>query len=246
MASGYTIFISYLLAPTGVTTGYIYSQGIHCNYIKALQLITTTPETYEINMYISDAVNNFKFLSNNISGGTGFTAYDIYALVQMVSGTTSTVKPVAADWKLYKLTDQIQPPHTPGTPLISSELNTVFKISLDGYSGFTSYNLDYLNYPALAETDKLCFGDEVYFFGNVSTDIKADVYTTDIPVNLLLNEFNSSTNPTWDGLSSVAISEVGIYAEVEGEKFLVAIGKLNNPIIKDSTISRTIAFAIDF
>jgi len=44
-------------------------------------------------------------------------------------------------------------------------------------------------------------------------------------------------------VSSVAISEVGIYDE---NKNLVAVGKLNNPIIKDSTISRTISFAIDF
>jgi len=58
-----------------------------------------------------------------------------------------------------------------------------------------------------------------------------------------LSEFNSTTNPTWDGISSVAISEIGIYDE---DKNLVAIGKLNNPIIKDSSITRTISFAIDF
>ena len=105
------------------------------------------------------------------------------------------------------------------------------------------YNLDYLSYPIPAETDKLCFGDEVYFFGNVETDIEADVYTSDLSINLALGEFNSTTNPTWDGISSVAISEIGIYDE---DKNLVAIGKLNNPIIKDSSITRTISFAIDF
>jgi hypothetical protein len=62
-------------------------------------------------------------------------------------------------------------------------------------------------------------------------------------INLALNEFNSSNNLTWDGTSSVYISEVGLYDE---NKNLVAIGKLNNPIQKDSTISKTILFALDF
>jgi len=89
----------------------------------------------------------------------------------------------------------------------------------------------------------LSFGDETYFFGVVETEIKADVYTTDISINLPLNEFNTSTNSTWDGNSKVYISEIGIY---DSDKNLVAIGKLNNPVPKDSTISRTIVFAIDF
>jgi len=58
-----------------------------------------------------------------------------------------------------------------------------------------------------------------------------------------LNQFNSTTNLTWDGVSKVAISEIGIY---DADKNLVAVGKLNDPIDKDSSIARTILFAIDF
>ena len=58
-----------------------------------------------------------------------------------------------------------------------------------------------------------------------------------------LNEFNSTSNPTWDGLETVYISEIGIY---DSNKNLVAIGKLNDPVAKDATIARTIVFALDF
>ena len=79
--------------------------------------------------------------------------------------------------------------------------------------------------------------------GNVETDIKAIAYTTDLAINLPQNEFNSSTNETWNNTDIVAISEIGIY---DANKNLVAIGKLNNPIQKNSGIARTIVFAIDF
>jgi hypothetical protein len=65
----------------------------------------------------------------------------------------------------------------------------------------------------------------------------------DIGIDLPLDEFNSSTNLSWDGGETVFISEVGIY---DSNRNLVAIGKLNDPVPKDSTISRTIVFAVDF
>jgi hypothetical protein len=242
MASGYTAFISYVLIPTG------YTQSIHCNYINRLELNAGDPYVQKINISFP-SINDFKFLNSDTGATTGYSAYKIYALLQLVqySGITdiSTVKPDPASWKLYDLTNQIVG-YTPGQLISGADMvGVVFEIPLLGYmgTGFTSYTLDYLNYPVTSETDKLCFGDEIYFFGNVTTDIEAIAYTTDISINLKLNEFNSSTNPTWDGLSSVAISEIGIY---DSDYNLVAIGKLNDPIIKDSTISRTIEFAIDF
>ena len=58
-----------------------------------------------------------------------------------------------------------------------------------------------------------------------------------------LNEFNQSTNTTWNETESVWISEIGIYDENNN---LVAIGKLNNPIEKNPSILRTVLFNIDF
>ena len=60
---------------------------------------------------------------------------------------------------------------------------------------------------------------------------------------MVLGQFNSTTNPTWDSVSSVYATEVGIY---DSNGNLVAIGKFNDPVEKNSNIARTIEFAIDF
>jgi len=241
--NGNTVFISYFFESLSG-----FSRAIHCNYIGRIELNDINPTIETIRLKFSD-IDDFKFLNSNTGTTTGYSAHKLFALVQLVQYTgvddLADVKPDPALWKTYELTYQIYPSGT--TRLISPYdmvETTVFEIPLLNYyntgsTEFSAYDLYYLNY----QTNELCFGDEVYFFGNVETDIEADVYTSDLSINLALGEFNSTTNPTWDGISSVAISEIGIYDE---DKNLVAIGKLNNPIIKDSSITRTISFAIDF
>jgi hypothetical protein len=250
--TGYTVYISYVLVPTGFTGG-SYTQGVHCNYFKTVALSNVNPYIVELNMNFPNE-DDFKYLTADITNGTGFTANEIHVLVQLIDNSVFSsvddITPDSSAWKSYDVTDQITG-YVAGQQLTGADLtSTVFKIPLLQYQDdnvFIPYNLDYLNYPSKEDTDddKLCFGDEVYFLGNVTTEIKAIAYTTDISINLPLNEFNSSSNPTWDGDvdTGVYITEVGIYNE---NKELVAIGKLNNPILKDSTVARTIVFAMDF
>lgn len=249
--SGNTAFITYILIPTtGLTTGN-YSQAIHCNYIKKIDLGIADPYVQEISFNFPDE-NDFKFLAPDVGDNTGFTAHRIHAIVEIVSNaafdTFDDVKPDSTLWKEVDITSQVTGYSSGSTfLLIAAQLTSVvFKVSLLQYNNssiFIPYNLDYLNYPSSSQTDELVFGDVTYFFGNVSTKINAEVYTTDISINLPLNEFNSSTNKTWDGLETVYISEIGIY---DTNKNLVAIGKLNAPVAKDATIARTIVFALDF
>lgn len=245
----YTVFTTYLLVPSG-STQVGYSQAIHCNYIKSIVLDTDNPEIMELNMSFPSK-SDLKFLASDLSLGTGFTASNIYALVQLVQGSGSTITSNAANWKMIDITPDT---HAAGTPLTIDELtDTAFRISLYGWSnntnGWKQYNLNYLKYPNDLNTDidKLCFGEETYFLGNVKADIHADVYVTDLAITLPMAQFNSSTNPTWSKAvpkpSSVFITEIGIY---DANKNLVAIGKLNKPIDKNALISRTILFAIDF
>lgn len=250
--SGNTAFISYILIPTvGLPAGN-YSQAIHCNYIKKIDLGGTDPYVQEIGLNFPD-ITDFKFLANTADLttnplGTGYTANKIHVLIQIVSNTPfdnfDDVIPDSALWKQIDVTSQVT---GSSTYLTAAQLTSVvFKISLLQYNNlaiFMEYNLDYLDYPSSSQVENLGFGDITYFFGNVSTKIKADVYTTDIDINLPLNEFNSSTNKTWDGLETVFISEIGIY---DSNKNLVAIGKLNDPVAKDGTIARTIVFSLDF
>jgi hypothetical protein len=246
MASGYTIFVTYLLS---ATTTQNYSTAVHCNYIQRLYLDTDFPEMEEVKLYFNPTKNGFKFLNGSL--GTGYSANKFFAVIQLVnnsgfthiSGVTST----ANAWKLFDLTPSGL------TYLTAYDLTTkAFNIPLSQYynpSVMPTYNLDYLNYPISSRPDELCFGDEVYFFGNVQTEIEAVVYTTDLSIPLPLNQFNSSNNQTWLAMSPkprVYISEIGLYASVGGTLELVAIGKLNNPVPKDASISRTLVFDIDF
>lgn len=237
----YTVFTTYLLVPTGNTTGSGYTQAIHCNYINSVEIETDNLYIQEISFNFPN-INDFKFLNSGFTTTTGFQAHRIQILVQ--TGITSTdVKPDSANWRVYDVTEQITG-YISGQLLSAAQLvSVVFKTPLNLYSGKSIYNLTYLNYPSSSQTEEMVFGDATYFFGNLSTTIKADVYTTDLSINLQLNEFNSSTNLTWNGIDTVYVSEVGLY---DSNKNLVGIGKLNDPVAKDATISRTIVFALDF
>ena len=241
MASTYTIYATYVLVPTGNTS--VYKQAIHCNYINNIQLVTTNINIEELHINFVNS-SDFKFLSSATTSGTGYTVHRIYAIFQRILNQPGQPipQPVSTDWKYLDVTDQIIGHHI---PLTANDLTSiVFKIPFINYISYPVYNLDYLNYPSTSQTNQLCFGDEEYFFGNVTTDIKADVYTTDMSINVDLNEFNSSTNLSWEGgFSKVYISEVALY---DSNKNLVAIGKLNDPVPKDETISRTLLFAYDF
>lgn len=249
MAAGYTVFFSYMLTSnSGESTNYGYNDAIHCNYINTLQLDSITNK--EVNIFFENE-EDFKFLSN--TGGTGITVNNVYVLIQLINNSSYTsisdVEPVAANWKKYNVTNQVSGYTTGGTlTLTGIDLTTtIFKVPLYLYNNvnlMVSYNLEYLNYPAVdADTNLLCFGDEEYFIGTVSTDIEAIAYSTDLAIQLPLNQYNSSTNETWDGSTEVYISEVGLY---DTDRNLVGIAKLNNPIPKDSTIARTIVFGLDF
>jgi len=241
MASTYTIYATYALVPTGNTSA--YKQAIHCNYINNIQLVTTNINIEELRINFVNS-GDFKFLSSATTSGIGYTVHRIYVIFQRILNQPGQPipQPVSTKWKYLDVTDQIIGHHI---PLTANDLTSiVFKIPFINYTLYPTYNLNYLNYPSVSQTSQLCFGDEEYFFGNVTTDIKADVYTTDMSINVDLNEFNSSTNLSWEGgFSKVYISEVALY---DSNKNLVAIGKLNNPVPKDETISRTLLFAYDF
>ena len=245
MATGFTIFVTYQFedTPASASTSYGYSTPIHCNYI---QTITTDDLAGKaLNMFFSGADDLPFFADTTSSNGTGFTATKLNAIVQIVNGISdsgTTIKPDSAAWYKVDVTDQIDS-HVLGAVIDKANLvNTLFNIEFNTLTDL--YRLDYLDYPSnIADEDVMGFGEEAFFFGTVRSDIRATVYTTDIPINLPLNTYNSTTNPTWDGTVPVTISEIGIY---DDNNNLVGIGKLNYPINKDATIARTIAFQLDF
>jgi hypothetical protein len=233
---GYTVFFTYRFL---TDTSFGYSDAVHCNYINSLQIPSVLNN--EVNLYFT-SVNDFKFLAS-VYGAT-----KMQILLQVIDNSTyndlTSVTPISDEWKIYDVTDQIRN-YVAGIQITGINLvATVFKLPLNIYNSKANYNLEYMNYSAPLKNDStLNFGDEEVFLGNVTTSIEAIAHSTEIDIHLPLDEFNTSTNKTWDGLAPLMISEIGIY---NADHELVAIAKLNNPISKDSTLARTLVFGIDF
>jgi hypothetical protein len=265
MAEGKTIFFTYILGDKSVTggtgqkyqasKGYGYTPAIHCNYITKLETETLGDRTID---FVVPSGDFFPFLKSSAEiqtnqGGFGWNANRLFGVqvVDGISDTGATGTTIVADptkWKIIDLTDQILGYETfSGTTIPKTAFNTTtfLKITNNAIASAPFYNLNYLDYPTSfsIDDDKLAFGEEAFFFGNITGEIKAIAYTTDISIVLPLNQYNSTTNTSWDAESPVVISEAGIF---NNNNDLVAIGKLNNPISKDSTIFRTIEFSLDF
>lgn len=89
---------------------------------------------------------------------------------------------------------------------------------------------DYISIPTVTETSKHTFGDEVFFYGNIETDIKATIYKTQLTCNVLPNQYITTTNPTFNAdQDKVAFTEIGITSE---DQTIVAIGKFSEPITR--------------
>jgi hypothetical protein len=228
-----------------------YKAAIHCNYIQKLVTDDITNKT--ISLVFPDE-SKFPFMvpysgltSSGSSAGQGWSATNLFALIQMIPQTGDTVVADPAAWKIIDITDQIfDEPSFTGKAIPPANLSaSLFNLSLSTIESASFYDLSYLNYPSALSLDdnKLAFGEEVFFYGNVKTDIEAVAYTTDIAINLPVNEYNFTDNPTWDGLSSVYISEIGIFDELNN---LVAIAKLNYPVDKNASKARSFAINIDF
>ena len=244
----YTVYFTYLLESTSApSNGNGYNNAIHCNYINSVQISSLTNREVNINF---DDPNDFKFFKSS-GNAVGITVNKIYVLVQLINNSSLNTTLKSDEWRKYDVTNQITG-YVSGQILSGVHLSsTVFKVPIYQYNNLSimsKYVLNYLNYPTVtysndtSTTKPLCFGDEEIFLGNVSTNIESIAYTVDLAINLPTNEFNSSTNETWDN-GKVYISEIALYDENYN---MVAIGKMNNPIAKDSSTSRNIIFAIDF
>lgn len=231
-----TMYISYLLTSnTGYTT------GLHCNYIVCAnfdELGGDCPPS-DVKSLRLTFPSEFPFLET--SGGTGWYADKLYALVQRTSTGTN---PLSNGWRLIDLTSSIDS-HIVGDRINNINLqNSSFNITNNLYiNSATTYNLhDYINIPLITEPNLLQFGDERFFYGNVMTKGVTTKYRTKFNFTVSPTEFNTSINPTYPGSGkNIHISEVGVYSGVD----LVAIGKMNVPIEKTTTSTVIIEMAFD-
>ncbi len=79
-------------------------------------------------------------------------------------------------------------------------------------------------------------------FALLVQSIKATVFKTKISHTLGFADCNTSNNPTWDE-DDVYVTEAAIYDQNNN---LVAIGKLNNPVKKNTNKLFTVELDMDF
>ena len=105
-----------------------------------------------------------------------------------------------------------------------------------------------LNMAPNVSPDNLQFGDEKFFYGNLSTYIGATIYKTIFDIRINSSQFNSTTNPSRSkdittSLPNIKVSEIGIY---DSDTNLVCIGKLSNPIPLTNGNTIMIELSLDF
>lgn len=241
--NGYTIFCTYKIDSINTDLDIGTRNSIHSGHIQKEYLDFLSND--EITIRFND-INDFRFM--NMSNFLGYQARKIYILFQIVNNAPFEnyydIKAASNEWRIVDVTNQITGYVSGGYIYPESIVETVFKVNVNDYEDYDIYDIDYLNYPEEGSTTKnITFGEENVFIGNVETEILAKAYTTDIPIKIGLNNYNYSTNPTWNGNESVYCSEVYLY---DSSKKIVGTGKFNSPIKNNDKTNLTLMFSIDF
>ena len=251
------VYVSYLFENQGIWTGTTIgtpknlgmTTGLHCQNYTLITGDTNqspTPGVAQVRFPLGKLPYMRSVAEMASLSGTGWGATNLKLLVQR---TALGQRPKADSWRYISVTSGLTNySSTSGTSINPSDLDEsqnqkVFNITKELYdtnSGNT-YNLNnFIQIPTTAQGNKLQFGDEVFFFGNIETDIQAISYKTKFVLPCGGNNFNSSINPTWTSGSNIWISEVGIY---DNDKNLVCLGKINKPIEKK--VGKTILLEVE-
>ena len=201
-----------------------YTDSLHCNYYSKIQGPSSGCSLTSQNVTIRFG-NEFPFMTQSCS--SGFTANKMSILVQKTSGDTS---PDPAQWTEIDVTPELSGTTISGYLTASGITGTTFTISQNDLSGGTIYDLNnYIDIPMNGETDKLNFGDEYFFYGNVDTDIQATIYEMKYAVNLPEEQFTNSSNPTSSISQNKYVTEIGLY---NSNNDLMILSKLQYPVLR--------------
>jgi len=201
-----------------------FTDSLHCNYYTRIQGKAADCDTGTFNVTMKFG-SEFPFLNSSPSGvPSGFSANDLVVLAQKTTGDT---RPDAAEWiEITGITEQLSATTVGGYVTATGLTNTTLQITLDSYTGGTSYMLeDYIDLPQTGDT-QMNFGNEYFFYGSIRTDIQASIYVMNYQVNLGQVQFMDSSNPTWNNAIPPYVTEVGLY---DSNKDLMIITKVQAP-----------------
>jgi len=244
-----TMYLTYVLDNVGNTSG--FTSAMPCQtYIK---ITNTTSSAKDIQFKISETdMLPYMRKKETSTDGYGFYAYNFRLLYQIVSGQNDRPDPSA--WKVYDYTTTAITSVTGQTinpKLLENQsplTNGFYLDKLKDLSATTFSLINLLNLPLNASPQALQFGDERFFYGNLSTYIGATIYKTIFDITVNSDEYDSTTNPTRStdlatNPANIKISEVGIY---DTDKNLVGIGKISTPVALKNGNTITLELSMDF
>lgn len=246
LAVGETMFLTYVLETTsGITT------SLPCQ--KYVRITNNTSSAKDIAFKIN-TTDVLPYMRKTESGwdGYGFYAHKFKLLYQVVSSITD--RPDPGSWKQYDFTSTLITGSAGAliNPLsLENQTPSAIGFILDKLkdSAATTYSLiSTLNLPLNTAPTELQFGDERFFYGNLTTYIGATIYKTTFDIKVNASQFNKTSNPTrgtdtTTALPNIKISEVGIY---DSDRNLVCIGKVSTPIALSATRTITLELSLDF
>jgi hypothetical protein len=245
---GETMYLTYVLENnivSGITT------SMPCQ--KYVKITNNTPTAKDVAFRINgtDMLPFMRKIESSYDG-YGFYADTFKLLYQIVN--EPNVRPDAGSWKQYDFTTTAitgSANQTINPKLLEIQTPTITGFVLDSLKNATATTysiIQSLNLPSNSQSSYLQFGDERFFYGNLSTYIGATIYKTIFDIRVNAGLFSLTTNPTRatnpaSNPPTIKISEVGIY---DSNKNLVCIGKLSNPIPLSGGNTIMIELSMDF
>jgi hypothetical protein len=242
-----SIYVTYVLEDSTGTLPY----NLPCQ--KYAKITNTNAGTKDVSFTIN-AIDELPYMRKKEAGdndGRGFYADKFKVLYQKVSDGNG---PVSNGWKEVDFTSNyltLNSNETIDPSRLENQLpeSNTQKLTQGIDTSATTYVInDKLSLANNNESERLQFGDERFFYGNIRTHIGATVFKTVFDIKISANEFTHTTNPTRTidetlDAPEVRVSEIGIY---DSDKSLVFIGKLSEPIklINGNTV--TVELSMDF
>ena len=209
LTTGKTIWVTYMLKYSGDNT----LNGLPCNYFAKVTG-STTPHSISIKF----GNNDFNFLQTT-TGNTinGYIADELLILFQIQD---NNLQPDYDGWFVYS--------GITGGGLINELQLSGQTFTINNSDILNGYNTQFILSDHMDNmSSELYFGDEQPFPGSVNVVRATEIQRLTFNVNLPIDKFNVSQNPTFTSGSTVMITEVAL---LNSNKDALVMGKMSSPL----------------
>lgn len=248
LATNKTMYITYTFENTsgvGLTT------TLPSQYYAKIENNTSSTKDIEFNIENIDLLPYMRKEEKSGYDGMGFSAKEFKVLYQIVENSDD--RPLSNAWKVHNFTSTAIT--TVANQTIDPKLLEIQNPTTNGFlidatvsgSSTTFSIIDSLEMATNSSPEKLQFGDERFFYGNLETYIGATIFKTVFNINLSADDFKTTENPSRpNSLANppdIRVTEIGIY---DDDNSLVMIGKLSKPVKLSSGNTVMLELSIDF